>query len=198
MRTRDEALHVRRKSEILAAAAKCFAAKGIHQTSMQEICDTAKISAGALYRYFDSKNEIIFALADSEKTANAELIAHLVASKDIVRGLCEALPEILDELCDEQYGRLAIEIGAEASRNPAVAKVFVNNEKELRTALVDSLKKGQKRGTVDPKLHVDGAVFIILALFDGITGRSAFSRELSRKQIIKSVEQFLCQSLRNK
>ena len=196
MRTRDASLHKRRKSEILAAAAKCFAARGIHQSSMQEICDAAKISAGALYRYFESKDAIIFALAESEKTANAQLIAHLNDSKDIVEGICQALPEIVSVLCDEQYGRLAIEIGAEASRNSAIAKVFASNEDELRRAFINALKLGQDRNTVDRNLNVEGAVFMILALFDGITSRSAFSQNPSRKQIVKSMERFIRRSLR--
>ncbi len=196
MRTKDEALHKRRKSEILSAAAKCFAAKGIHQTSMQEICDTAKISAGALYRYFEGKDAIIFALAESERAANNELIKHLINSKDIVEGLCQALPEITKILCDPQYARLAIEIGAEATRNPTIAKVFGENEKELRAALTRTLKAGQKLGTVNHKLNTKTTAFMILAMFDGITGRSLGKNAPSRKQIIKSMKHFLRQSLR--
>ena len=196
MRTKDEALHKRRKSEILSAAAKCFAAKGIHQTSMQEICDTAKISAGALYRYFEGKEAIIFALADSERAANNELISHLVNSKDIVEGLCQALPDIIKILCDAQYARLAIEIGAEATRNAAIAKVFGENEDELRNALTRTLKTGQKLGTVNPKINAKTTAFMILAMLDGITGRSLNKNCPSRKQIVKSMRHFLRQSLR--
>lgn len=196
MRTRDEVLHKRRKSEILQAAAKCFSIKGIHQTSMQEICDTAKISAGALYRYFEGKDAIIFALAESEQSANHELINHLINSKDIVEGLCQALPEITKILCDAQYARLAIEIGAEATRNPAIAKIFGENEKELQLALTQTLKSGQKLGTVNPKLNPKVAAFMILAMFDGITIRSLDKNSPSRKQIEKSMRHFLRQSLR--
>ncbi len=198
MRTRDEDLHKRRKSEILVAAAKCFAAKGIHQSSMQEICDAAKISAGALYRYFDSKNAIIFSLAESERTVNAELIAHLVASEDIVEGICQALPEILESLCDDQYGRLAIEIGAEATRNPAIAKVFGDNEAELHQVFVETLSLGQQRGMVDKNLNTQGAAFMILAMLDGIVGRSMAKNSPPRKQIIKSMQHFIIRSLRSK
>jgi len=196
MRTRDEALHMRRKSEILSAAAKCFATKGIHQTSMQEICDTAKISAGALYRYFEGKDAIIFALAESERAANNELISHLVNSNDIVEGLCQALPAIIKILCAPQYARLAIEIGAEATRNPAIAAVFGKNEKELRIALTSTLKTGQSQGTVNPKLHAKTTAFMILAMLDGVTGRSLNKNSPSRKQIIKSMGHFLRRSLR--
>lgn len=197
MRTRDEALHKRRKSEILNAAAKCFAAKGVHQASMQEICDTAGISAGALYRYFESKEAIIFALADEERAGNSELIAHLAAADDIVEGLCEAVPEIIAALGNEHYGRLAIEIGAEAARNPVIAEVFERNETELRGALVQALERGQKRGIVDPALNVQATVFLILALFDGIPGRSIFTEEVPHRQVAETLERFLRKALQS-
>ena len=52
----------RRRRQILDAALDCFRRRGFHQTSMQEICAAAGISAGALYRYFGSKAEIITAI----------------------------------------------------------------------------------------------------------------------------------------
>lgn len=63
MRTRDDALRQRREAEILAAAAACFARRGAHAASMNEICAEARLSAGALYRYFPSKEAIIEGLA---------------------------------------------------------------------------------------------------------------------------------------
>ncbi|MCQ0020046.1 TetR/AcrR family transcriptional regulator [Actinomadura madurae] len=49
----------RRRRQILEAARACFVRKGIHETSMQDIFAEAGLSAGAVYRYFKSKNEII-------------------------------------------------------------------------------------------------------------------------------------------
>ncbi len=43
-RKKDDALHVKRKSQILAAARACFIEHGIHQTSMQQICARGEIS----------------------------------------------------------------------------------------------------------------------------------------------------------
>ncbi|GGK62441.1 TetR/AcrR family transcriptional regulator [Nocardia camponoti] len=54
----DEHLE-RRREQILDAAQRCFARKGFHDTSMQDIFSEAELSAGAVYRYFTSKNAII-------------------------------------------------------------------------------------------------------------------------------------------
>jgi AcrR family transcriptional regulator len=52
-----------RRRQILQAARRCFIRKGFHQTSMQDIFREAELSAGAVYRYFKSKNDIIRVIA---------------------------------------------------------------------------------------------------------------------------------------
>jgi len=190
-RTRDQNLHKRRKTQIIRAAAICFADKGIHQTSMQEICDAANISAGALYRYFASKDAIILAMAESEKNANEQLITHLSNSTDVVEGLCQALPTIVTILSNRKYGRLAIEISAEASRNPAMAELFQSNDAQLQNAMIKAFKAGQKQGTVNKDLNVKGAVYVILAMFDGITLRSTSLASPPKTKTVKSFIHFI-------
>ncbi|MCF6326271.1 MAG: TetR/AcrR family transcriptional regulator [Devosiaceae bacterium] len=190
-RTLDQNLHKRRKTQIISAAAKCFAKKGIHQTSMQEICDAANISAGALYRYFASKDAVILAMAESEKNANEQLITHLDNSVDVVEGLCQALPSIIAILSNREYGRLAIEISAETSRNPAMAELFQSNDTQLQTAMIKALKAGQKQGTVNKDLNVKGAVYVILAMFDGITLRSTSLASPPKEKTVKSFVYFV-------
>ena len=187
VRTKNEALHERRKTEIVAAAARCFARKGVHQTTMQEICEVSGISAGALYRYFPSKDAIIVALAEEERDETRELTAFLARSGDIVSGLVELIPELVTALTDEEYGRLAIEIGAEAARNPTVAEAFERNEADLRDALGDALRRGQADGFVDGALDVDGTVFLLMALLDGVSGRSAFALGVSKDRLAASL-----------
>ena len=52
-----------KRAEIVAAARRCFSRDGFHQTSMPDIAAEAGVSAGAPYRYFASKEEIILAIA---------------------------------------------------------------------------------------------------------------------------------------
>jgi TetR/AcrR family transcriptional regulator, transcriptional repressor of aconitase len=53
----------RRRQQILEAATECFARQGFHGTSMQDIFDASGLSAGAVYRYFPSKDSLIKAIA---------------------------------------------------------------------------------------------------------------------------------------
>ena len=65
----------KKRMEILKAATKCFRKTGFHQTSMQEICAEIGLGPGAVYRYFNSKDSIIEAMADDERR-QARAILH--------------------------------------------------------------------------------------------------------------------------
>ncbi|MFF4253628.1 TetR/AcrR family transcriptional regulator [Streptomyces sp. NPDC001663] len=60
-RVSQEHLDARRR-QILDGAARCFARNGFHATSMQDVLKEVDLSAGAVYRYFSGKEELIAAI----------------------------------------------------------------------------------------------------------------------------------------
>lgn len=61
-RVSQEHLDARRR-QILDGAARCFARDGFHGTSMQDVLKEVGLSAGAVYRYFSGKDDLIAAIA---------------------------------------------------------------------------------------------------------------------------------------
>jgi AcrR family transcriptional regulator len=60
-RVSQEHLDARRR-QILDGAALCFARNGFHATSMQDVLKEVDLSAGAVYRYFSGKEQLIEAI----------------------------------------------------------------------------------------------------------------------------------------
>ncbi len=60
----DEALRAQRREEILASAARVFAARGYQGTDMQALADEAGVAKGTVYLYFASKEELFLAAVD--------------------------------------------------------------------------------------------------------------------------------------
>ncbi len=57
--------HERARAEIVESAARAFARKGFHGTSIDDIAREAGISPSSLYRYFSGKEELYRALLDN-------------------------------------------------------------------------------------------------------------------------------------
>src|SRR3569833_792948 len=68
----------RRRQQILDAARRCFLRKGFHLTSMQDVFAESGLSAGAVYRYFKSKNEIITAIATVKRGGAIRLLEEIL------------------------------------------------------------------------------------------------------------------------
>ena len=54
------------RERILDAAQKCFVSHGFHAAGMALIAETANMSPGLIYRYFDSKSTIILAIIERQ------------------------------------------------------------------------------------------------------------------------------------
>jgi AcrR family transcriptional regulator len=79
--TPDESAAIR--ANLMAAGVRCFAAKGIRKTTVDELARAAGISKGAFYGFFDSKEALAVALVeDYETRAHAEIEAAIVADPE--------------------------------------------------------------------------------------------------------------------
>ena len=62
-----------RTIEIRDAAMRVFVRKGITASTMQDIATEAGMSAGAIYRYFESKDQLVQAVFDYCREENRSL-----------------------------------------------------------------------------------------------------------------------------
>ncbi|MDQ6655118.1 MAG: TetR/AcrR family transcriptional regulator, partial [Verrucomicrobiota bacterium] len=112
-----------RRAQILGAAVLCFAKRGFHQTTMQNISEEAGISVGLIYRYFPSKEAVIAALAEEHK----QELHGLLERARVAPTLLDSLEILLTaHCCDDQpqmHSAFVIDLFAEAGRNPAIAKL---------------------------------------------------------------------------
>lgn len=89
-----------RRRQILDAAIECFARRGFQRTSMEDIIRESNLSTGAIYSYFQSKDQIIETLADEQHDREKRLIQQALARGDwmeclhlLVRSFYESLEE---------------------------------------------------------------------------------------------------------
>ncbi|WP_026924176.1 TetR/AcrR family transcriptional regulator [Glycomyces arizonensis] len=79
--------------EVLRAALELFAAQGYANTSVQQIVKAAGVTKGAMYHYFTSKDDLLFAIYERmlslQKRRLDEIIATGGAAEDVLRAVCE-------------------------------------------------------------------------------------------------------------
>lgn len=79
-RPRDPELEVRRKAEILDAAARVFAVSGFAGTQVQTIADRIGVGNGTIYRYFPTKEALFLAAVQRGLTELTDAIEPLMAA----------------------------------------------------------------------------------------------------------------------
>jgi len=73
-----------RREQIVAAALACFARKGFQRTSMADIVAEARLSPGAIYLHFESKQQIALAAGRAVLgRRSADLDEHALAGADL-------------------------------------------------------------------------------------------------------------------
>jgi TetR/AcrR family transcriptional repressor of uid operon len=175
-RLADPVLADRRRRQILDAALACFRRRGFHQATMQEICAEADISAGALYRYFASKAEIIGAIAEDKHGDSDEAFLAATRSGSVIDALTLIARDFFQKFA-EGDGALIADIFAECIRDEAVAKPLLKINQNSLQYCADAIKLAQTRGDVDPALNAVDAANTLFAAIEGIALRRAFLRD---------------------
>jgi AcrR family transcriptional regulator len=88
------ARYERRRQQVLRAAAREFAARGYHGTSMEDLSTATGLAAGGLYHYIGSKEQLLFAIL-------AQLMDPLLERARDIEASPAPAPERLRELLRE-------------------------------------------------------------------------------------------------
>jgi AcrR family transcriptional regulator len=161
-----------RRDEILDAAQRCFVRSGFHQTSMQEICAEAGMSAGNLYRYFPSKETLIAGIAERDRAE----VARDFARADLSQGLFAVLEGMARHhftIRSIEQVKLCTEVMSEARRNPEIARISASFDADVRKWLTGMFNTAAERGDIANDADIESAVDMLMIMADGVWWRRA-------------------------
>jgi TetR/AcrR family transcriptional regulator, repressor for uid operon len=161
-----------RREHILDAAQQCFVRSGFHRTTIQDICTEARVSLGALYVYFDSKEALIQGICERDRAEFSQDFSALSAAPDFFAAV-HAMGQKL--LIDEPRSRrlMCFEIGVEATRNPRVAEVFERVDAYILTSFADLFARMQQEGRIAPGVDTAALASAFIVIGDGLFWRRA-------------------------
>lgn len=157
------------RERILTAAARCFARRGFHLTSMDDVIAEAGLSAGAVYGYFRGKDELIEAAAGRATELISELLPRMAAAPSPAAMLETLLALVLElaEQLDFDPTRLAMQAWAESSRSPAVSALVTTGYRAVRGHVAAAVPGWQAAGLVAADADPDEVAKVVFGLVPG-------------------------------
>jgi AcrR family transcriptional regulator len=180
-----------RRQEILAAALRCFSRSGFHSATITDIVRESGVSQGTFYLYFETKDDVIAALADDRSQSDALINAIAGAEADPVVGLTILFDLHGRTLADAQRAderRVTIQGWAEALRNDAIRERLVANTARVQREIALLIERGQGTGRFRADAEPQGVARALMALFRGLTLLATWEGTFDPALTAKSIE----------
>lgn len=146
-----------KRRRILDAATKEFAKKGYHDASVSNIASKSGISVGAVYKYFDNKQDLFLTIADHSIDRMETLLLGLAkADEDVIIKVEKILREII-KASREDGILIKIYNNMTAINDKKLAKQFAIEMESMTAriyteAIIEGQKNGEIRQDIDPQI----------------------------------------------
>jgi AcrR family transcriptional regulator len=131
-----------RRAQILSAARRVFAEKGLSKVTLRDVFREAGLSAGAVYNYFQSKDDLILGVTEAGMAEALSAFGGAAAGADL-DAIIDTFFAALADMDPGQAPRVDLMIAAEALANPDVHRAVVKNRAAVRAALVRLIEQRQ-------------------------------------------------------
>jgi AcrR family transcriptional regulator len=159
-----------RRAQIVAAARTCFARSGFHNTTLQDVFAEAGLSAGCVYNYFQSKDELMLAIAEERHDQERQLIGEVSETDDPVAALRQVARTFADKYLKEDgldRRRIALQTWSETQINPFVLSSVRAGLDGPRAQLAQLIRRCQAAKQLTSALDADAIAHTVIAIFHG-------------------------------
>lgn len=135
---------------------------------MDDVADKARVSKGALYLYFKSKEDLFTTIGQVQvERLRFELTRIFSREGD----LAENVSTLYGNLRQSDAGSEAVhlEVIAESTRNPRLRKILQSQRKAAHDAVSDSLRYLAEEGVISSEIDFDALATGYVALYQGLT-----------------------------
>lgn len=173
-----------RREQILLAAMACVAEEGFHKTTMAHVIAASGLSAGAVYGYFRSKQDLILAIAD-------QALGYLDLALDDVLSM-EPVPSPVDvtrhltsmivlraESAPVDLTRVVVAAWAEAVRDETVRVAVAERIAQLRKRYAGLIQAQQAAGMIDPGADPEQVAKSLFGVMPGFVLQRLVTRDVT-------------------
>ena len=163
--------------EIVGAALAVFAEKGFAAAKLDEIARRAGISKGALYLYFETKEDIFRAVVGQVIAPNMAAVKALAAAHpgpfdQLIRGVAAQIGLVAQTSPLGAVGKMVL---SEARNFPELARVWHDElVSQVLGAIAEAVQAAQGRGEIKPGDPRTYALQFVAPLLVGVMWRETF------------------------
>ena len=160
-----------RRQQILDAARVCFLRNGFHATTMQDVFAASGMSAGAVYRYFPGKEDIVRSIAGEAITEITAELQPLVDAPGAPAPFYEVIAAAVTglERLDVERGipRLAVQVWAESLRSPQLSADVQEIIGSVVPLMIRLVERHRDQGWLPADVPVQATARALLGLVPG-------------------------------
>lgn len=181
------------KSKIVESALIAFSKYGYDRTRMDDIAEAAKVSKGTLYLYFRSKEELFYAISETNILRLKDQLATLMATRkeELVLN-AEKFYENFHNETGQIFDRIFFEIIAESARNPKLKRMLYEHRLRIIDIVTEYLNSQVEKGLFAKDVDIKAISVGLVSLFNGlsigkVSGMSESSNKQAWKETIRAV-----------
>jgi AcrR family transcriptional regulator len=159
-----------RREQILRAARRAFQRNGFHATSMQDLFAETKLSSGAVYRYFRSKDDMVLAIAQDSIRDVITMMSSVARERNgssIGEALAAAVTLVQAKDEQDDLAGLAVQVWGEALRNGHLREPFAAMLTEIKAEVVDVIRVEQRAGRLSAGPSAESLASVLVAILPG-------------------------------
>ena len=161
-----------RTIQILDAAWDCFARNGYYETTMQDIADAAGLSAGAIYRYYPSKDHVLRAINERSRATGRAVVAEARSLTDeplaALRAIGDTMLSVFQDDEFETTARVNIEVWPHVLRDRALRAGMRDDLRFWHKTVVDFLTEAKRRGELRSQVEPQTLATLVICAFEGL------------------------------
>ena len=168
-----------RREEILAAAARVFAEKGLANTKISDIASAAGLSHGLVYHYFESKDAVFGAIVDQMiEKVDADVAADpdLPAFERLTKGIERSRQRVCAG--GAEPGRVVAQAMMQGVLPPEIREHVLTHLASLHQRVAGRIAEAQRDGDVDPDVDSSELAAALICLIRGMSIRMPGMPEL--------------------
>jgi TetR/AcrR family transcriptional regulator, transcriptional repressor of aconitase len=160
-----------RRRQIIEAALTCFARRGFHKTTMQDVVEQSGLSPGSIYCHFPGKQDIIVAVVEERHRRERALLQRAFETQ----GFAEAVDHLTGDFIaalrapeERAWRRLSVQLWAESLHDQRLAVAVRDGVESPKRILARLVQRAKARGELPRTLDADATARLLIACFQGL------------------------------